>query len=59
MRVEDRQGKVLVSAAAARQAARLRLIFGDGKVDALVRDGLERGRRDTYSRPQGDQPKLI
>ena len=56
-RVEDRDGRTLVSAAAARAAGRLRLVFGDGKVDASVGDGLERTRRAPYSKPE--QPKLF
>jgi exodeoxyribonuclease VII large subunit len=57
VRVEDRSGHVLVSSSSARAAGRLRLVFGDGKVDARVTDGLERGKRDTYSK--SSQPKLL
>jgi exodeoxyribonuclease VII large subunit len=56
VRVEDRDGKVLVSAAAARAARRLRLVFGDGKVDADV-GGVERPKRGPYA--SGEQPKLL
>jgi exodeoxyribonuclease VII large subunit len=56
-RVEDRQGKTLISATAARAAGRLRLIFADGDVEASV--GLERTRRATYAPPGGEQPKLF
>nr|WP_233222067.1 exodeoxyribonuclease VII large subunit [Sphingomonas deserti] len=37
-RVEDRGGKTLISAAAARDAGRLRLVFADGEVEAAVGD---------------------
>ncbi len=56
-RVEDREGHTLISANAARAAGRLRLVFGDGKVDAAVGNGLERQRRETYVKPE--QPKLF
>lgn len=58
VRVEDRQGRVLAAAAAARAAAHLTLIFGDGRVEAEVRKGVERSRGATYSAP-GEQPKLL
>jgi exodeoxyribonuclease VII large subunit len=58
-RVEDKAGRTLVSAAAARAAGRLRLVFGDGAVDAAVGEGVERPRRAAYRPPQGDQPKLF
>jgi exodeoxyribonuclease VII large subunit len=57
-RVEDRQGRTLSSAAAAREAGRLRLVFGDGKLDASAGDGLERPRRTTYA-AKPDHPKLL
>ena len=56
-RIEDREGHTLISAEAARAAGRLRLVFGDGKVDASVGDGVERARRGTYVKPE--QPKLL
>jgi exodeoxyribonuclease VII large subunit len=56
-RVEDRSGQVLISAEAARAAGRLRLVFGDGKVDVAAGDGVERPRRGTYVKPE--QPKLL
>ena len=61
VRVEDQAGRTLVSSAAARAAGRLRLIFGDGKVDAQVSDApLERPRRTPYSSASEDkQPKLF
>ena len=58
-RVEDKAGKTLISAAAARAAGRLRLIFNDGQVEASVGEGLERPRRATYSSTKADQPKLL
>ena len=58
-RVEDRDGRTLISAAAAKAAGRLRLVFGDGKVDASVGDGVERPRRGAYVAQKGEQPKLL
>jgi exodeoxyribonuclease VII large subunit len=59
-RVEDRDGKTLISAAAARKAERLRLIFGDGDVQAQVAGApVERPRRSPYVKPTGEQPKLL
>ncbi len=58
-RVEDRAGKTLISAAAAREARLLRLVFGDGPVDAAVGDAVERPRRGAYSTGKADQPKLL
>jgi exodeoxyribonuclease VII large subunit len=59
-RVEDKEGRTLVSAAAARAAARLRLVFGDGDVDAVVGSGtVERPRRSSYGKPVPHQPKLL
>jgi exodeoxyribonuclease VII large subunit len=58
-RVEDREGKTLISAAAARTAGKLRLVFSDGQVDAAVGDGLERPRRPAYMPPKVEQPKLF
>jgi exodeoxyribonuclease VII large subunit len=59
-RVEDRAGKTLTSAAAARTAARLRLIFRDGDVEASTgASGIERPRRSAYLGGTGEQPKLL
>jgi len=59
-RVEDRAGKTLISAAAARAAGRLRLVFADGAADAAVdATGVERGRRGAYLKAAGEQPKLL
>jgi exodeoxyribonuclease VII large subunit len=62
-RVEDKDGATLTSAAAARAAARLRLVFADGGVEASTGasggPGLERPRRASYRAPPPDQPKLF
>ncbi len=58
-RVEDRAGRTLISAAAARAAGGLRLVFGDGKVDATVGEGVERPRRCAYLGYKGDLPKIL
>jgi exodeoxyribonuclease VII large subunit len=59
-RVEDRAGKTLISAAQAQGAGRLRLVFGDGRVDVSVGDGgLEPPARRAYSKPKPEQPKLL
>jgi exodeoxyribonuclease VII large subunit len=62
-RIEDREDHVLISSVQARAAARLRLVFADGNVDATVGGaelGVERPRRASYRAPStGDQPKLI
>jgi len=67
-RVEDREGGTLMSAAAARAAQRLKLVFADGPVEATVGDQppsaapkppLERPRRSAYSAARADQPKLL
>ena len=64
-RVEDREGRTLMSAAAARAAERLKLVFADGPVEATVGEDspskppLERPRRSAYSAGRADQPKLL
>ncbi len=61
-RVEDQSGKTLISAAAARAAGRLKLIFGDGGVEAQVGGAgtpVERPRRPSYGKPTSEQPKLL
>jgi exodeoxyribonuclease VII large subunit len=58
-RVEDREGHTLVSSAGARNAGRLQLVFGDGRVAAVVENGVERPRRGTYAPRRGDQPNLF
>lgn len=59
-RVEDRAGKTLVSATAAKAAGRLRLIFRDGDVEATTgAPPVERPRRGAYVGGAGEQPKLL
>jgi len=58
-RIEDRDGRTLVSAAAALEARLLRLVFGDGKVEAAVGDAVERPRARPYFKGKGDQPRLL
>ncbi|HEY5723361.1 MAG TPA: exodeoxyribonuclease VII large subunit [Allosphingosinicella sp.] len=67
-RVEDREGRTLMSAAAAREAELLKLVFADGPVEATVGNAalppaskppLERPRRGNYSAARADQPKLL
>jgi exodeoxyribonuclease VII large subunit len=58
-RVEDRDGRTVMLAAAAREARRLRLIFRDGPVEVSVGDTVERAPRSSYSKGKGDQPKLL
>jgi len=55
-RVEDRDGRTLVSAAAARKARRLRLHFHDGAVDAATGGGGGSPRR---AGARVEQPKLL
>jgi exodeoxyribonuclease VII large subunit len=62
-RIEDREGRTLISAAAAREAKLLRLHFRDGAIDAAVGasgDGaVERPKRAPYLKGKADQPKLL
>jgi exodeoxyribonuclease VII large subunit len=60
-RVEDKNGKTLMSAAAAKAAGRLKLIFADGGLDATAGggSGVERAKRPTYLKPTTEQPKLL
>jgi len=58
-RVESESGKTLISAAAARAAGRLQLIFADGQVEATAGEGVERARRPSYRPAKLDQPKLL
>jgi exodeoxyribonuclease VII large subunit len=58
-RVEDRDGRTLISAAAAREARLLRLHFRDGAVDAAVGEAVERPKRAPYLKGKADQPKLL
>ncbi len=54
-RVEDQGGKVLVSAAQARESKRLSLVFSDGRVEAVTGDH----SRPARGSPKADQPKLL
>jgi exodeoxyribonuclease VII large subunit len=58
-RVEDREGRTLISAAAAREAKLLRLHFRDGALDAAVGEAVERPKRAPYLKGKADQPKLL
>jgi len=62
-RVEDRGGRTLISAAAAREAGKLRLVFADDTLDASIGDGVEPPRPRAYSPAKGSdrpgQPKLL
>ncbi|HYE98486.1 MAG TPA: exodeoxyribonuclease VII large subunit, partial [Planctomycetota bacterium] len=60
-RVEDRDGRTLISAAAARSAQRLRLVFADGDVEAAVGGAAPRKgpTRGTFSPAASEQPKLL
>ena len=57
-RVEDRDGRVLVSAEAAREAQRLSLVFADGRLDVAAGDSPPRSRGGP-ARRKADQPKLL
>lgn len=59
-RVEDRGGRTLISAAAARAAGRLKLIFSDGEVAAeIAGTAAEKPRRPSYEKVTVEQPKLL
>ena len=59
-RIEDKGGRTLISASAARAAGGLKLIFSDGDVEAQVAGApVERPRRHSYVKPAGEQPKLL
>ena len=65
----DREGHVLISAAAAKAAERLRLVFADGAVDATTGPAdsggpgptgrVERAKRTSYSPRGDDHPRLL
>jgi exodeoxyribonuclease VII large subunit len=55
-RVEDREGRTLVSAASARKARRLRLHFHDGALDVATGEGGGSPRRTST---KVEQPKLL
>ena len=50
---------VKVSAAAAREARLLKLVFSDGELEASAGDGGQRPRRPAFTRIGPDQPKLF
>ena len=58
-RVEDRDGKVLVTAAAARDAHRLRLVFKDGKLAATAGDEGELEAAAAGERPRAPAKKTV
>jgi exodeoxyribonuclease VII large subunit len=60
-RIEDRDGKTLISAEAARSARRLKLIFSDGDVAAEVAGAApsEKPRRPAFGKVTVEQPKLL
>ncbi|HEX8654792.1 MAG TPA: exodeoxyribonuclease VII large subunit [Allosphingosinicella sp.] len=58
-RVEDRAGRTLTSAAAAREARLLKLVFSDDAVDASVGDAPRRPSRPGLIKLGPDQPKLF
>jgi len=58
-RVEDRSGRTLTSAAAAREARLLKLVFSDDAVEASVGDAPPRLRRPGLTKVGVDQPKLF
>jgi exodeoxyribonuclease VII large subunit len=58
-RVEDRDRRTIMSAAAAREAKRLRLIFRDGEVEASTGEAVERPKRASHVKEKGEQPKLL
>ena len=57
--VKDRDGHVLTSAKAAKDARLLRLKFRDGEVDAATGDGNPPPRRSASAPAKVDQPKLL
>jgi exodeoxyribonuclease VII large subunit len=59
-RIEDRDGRTLISAEAARSARRLKLIFSDGDVAAEVAGtAAEKARRPALGKVTVEQPKLL
>jgi exodeoxyribonuclease VII large subunit len=61
-RVEDKDGRTLISAAAAKAAGRLKLIFGDGDVEAQAGAAAPAGkprRPSPYGKVTIEQPKLL
>ncbi|HYI48317.1 MAG TPA: exodeoxyribonuclease VII large subunit [Allosphingosinicella sp.] len=58
-RVENRDRRTIMSAAAAREAKRLRLIFQDGEVEASTGETVERPKRTSHVKDKGNQPKFL
>ncbi|HEX8215991.1 MAG TPA: exodeoxyribonuclease VII large subunit, partial [Allosphingosinicella sp.] len=59
-RVEDRSGRTVTSAAAAREARLLKLVFSDDALEASVGDAsTPRPRRPGLTKIGPDQPKLF
>jgi exodeoxyribonuclease VII large subunit len=58
-RVEDRHRHTLISAASARAAGDLRLVFGDGAVEASVGTAPAKPRRSPRTGAPGEQPTLL
>ncbi|MGF1549180.1 MAG: exodeoxyribonuclease VII large subunit, partial [Sphingomonadaceae bacterium] len=58
-RIEDRAGRLLAGAAAARAAKRFRLVFADGAIDARSEAGVERAAKPSYSKGKDEQPRLL
>ncbi len=58
-RVEDRDGQTLTSAAAARAAGRLKLVFADGPLPASVDGALERPTPKRHKPERGEQGSLL
>jgi exodeoxyribonuclease VII large subunit len=62
--VRDKDGKVLVTAAAAREARLLNLRFRDGEVEAIAGEPVERAKKPPHNKggqneAGGNQPKLL
>lgn len=62
--VTSRDGKVLLSAQAAREAKWLNLRFRDGQVEATTGEGtggeaVERAKKSPHNKGKGDQPRLL
>jgi exodeoxyribonuclease VII large subunit len=58
-RVEDQGGKTLTSAAAAREAGRLKLVFSDDALEATVGAAPRRAPKPGLTKVGDDQPKLF
>ena len=57
--VSDRSGRVLLSAAAAREAKLLNLRFRDGQVEVSTGEAVERAKKPPHNKEKGEQPKLL